>query len=110
MSTPQENENEMESSINVHSGVIAALSVIGGVDSRARIGGSVTSDSIEGLGTVCRISQSGKLVVQLHDTTSTKKLALGGCNQFLEPQFNLDNMPVTENVLDTWANLFCKSH
>lgn len=98
----------MESSLNVHSGVLAALSFIGGIDSRPRIGGTIISNSIESSATVCRISQSGKLVVQLSVSPDLKKLPLGSCKPIPDLLFNLDKMPVTESILDTWANLLCK--
>lgn len=104
----QENENEMESSLNLHSGVLAALSLVGGIDSRPRVGGCVTSDLFESPGTVCRISHHGKLVVQLNDSSAVKKISLSHCKPYPDIQFNLDGIPVTENVLDTWANLLGK--
>lgn len=104
----QENENEIETSVNIHSGVLAALSLVGGIDSRPRIGGLITSDTLETHGTLCRISQHGKLVVQLNDSSIVKKLSLCHCKPFSGVQFNLDGIPVSESVLDTWANLLCK--
>lgn len=98
----------MESSISVHSEVIAALSMIGGIDSRPRIGGLITSDLIEGAGTVCRVSQSGKLVIQLTDSPTVKKLSLGSCKPVSELQINLEKMPTNDSILDTWASLLCK--
>lgn len=98
----------MDSAVKIHSEVIAALSMIGGIDSRLRIGGLVTSDLMEGQGTVCRVSQSGKLVVQLNDSLNQKKLSIGNCKSFPQLQFDLERMPINESSLDTWGNLLGK--
>lgn len=100
----------METSINLHSGVLGALSMVGGVDGRPRIGGFVVSDLNEAKGTVCRISRKGKLVVEFEELSTVKKLSLPHCRPFVPVAFNLDGIPLTDTVLDTWANLLCESH
>nr|CAD7427832.1 unnamed protein product [Timema monikensis] len=100
----QVNECELEQSTAIQSSVNAALSVLGGVDSRVRIGGLVAAEGL-GQGTVCQVSQHCKLVVQLHDTGEVRKLALGAVVPLPTAHFNLDKMLMTENMLDTWATL-----
>nr|CAD7602466.1 unnamed protein product [Timema genevievae] len=100
----QVNECEVDQSMAIQSSVNAALSVLGGVDSRVRIGGLVAAEGL-GQGTVCQVSQHCKLVVQLHDTGEVRKLALGAVVPLPTAHFNLDKMLMTENMLDTWATL-----
>ncbi|XP_063244096.1 E3 ubiquitin-protein ligase HERC2 isoform X2 [Bacillus rossius redtenbacheri] len=100
----QVNECEIEQSMAIQSSVMAALSVVGGIDIRPRIGGLVYIDSF-GEGTVCQITPHGKLVIQMHESGAIKKLTL----PMIKPQpptyFNLDKMLMTENMLNTWATL-----
>ncbi|XP_046386640.1 E3 ubiquitin-protein ligase HERC2 isoform X3 [Ischnura elegans] len=51
--------------LGIQASVIATLSIVGGIDTRPRIGGVVIVDQMDE-GTVCRISRRGKLCVQLH--------------------------------------------
>ena len=46
--------------------VLACLAVIGGVDNRARLGGSVEHEEV-GSGTIARITSKGKIHVQFKD-------------------------------------------
>lgn len=46
--------------------VLACLAVIGGVDNRARLGGSVEHEEM-GSGTIARITSKGKIHVQFKD-------------------------------------------
>jgi hypothetical protein len=57
------------------------------------------------LGTVCQITQHGKLVVQLHETGTIKKLSLSTVVPSQTAQFVLDKTLRSEHVLDTWATL-----
>lgn len=57
------------------SSIMASLALIGGFDSRARLGGTIVTEA--GLrGVVSKIGVHGKLVVQLHDTNDVKKIPL----------------------------------
>lgn len=47
-------------------GLMAVLAVIGGIDSRLRLGGQVVHDEF-GEGTVTRITPKGKITVQFYD-------------------------------------------
>lgn len=57
------------------------------------------------LGTVCHITQHGKLVVQLHETGTVKKLSLSTVVPLQTAQFVLDKTLRSEHMLDTWATL-----
>ncbi|XP_068082847.1 E3 ubiquitin-protein ligase HERC2 [Anabrus simplex] len=100
----QVNDTESEQYLNIQASVMAALTVVGGVDARPRIGGLVKTEEL-GVGTVCQITQHGKLVVQLHDTGTLKKLPLSSVTTCPIAQFNLDKMLMSEQMLDTWATL-----
>jgi hypothetical protein len=54
---------------------------------------------------VCQISQHGKLVVQLHETGTIKKLSLSNVVPSQTAQFILDKTLMSEHLLDTWATL-----
>lgn len=98
----------MDTSLSLHTGVLAALSLVGSVDSRPRLGGVVTTEAFEGPGTVCRLTAGGKLVVQAHYSGFQKKLSVANCHPGPRTPFALERLPVTESSLDTWANLLCE--
>lgn len=50
--------------------LMAVLAVIGGIDSRLRLGGQVLHDEF-GEGTVTRITPKGKITVQFHDVRTS---------------------------------------
>lgn len=56
-------------------------------------------------GTICQISQHGKLVVQLHETGTIKKLSLSSVVPSQTAQFVLDKTLMSEHMLGTWATL-----
>ena len=56
-------------------------------------------------GTVCQISQHGKLVVQIHENGTIKKLSLNAVVPSQSTQFVLDKTLMSEHMLDTWATL-----
>lgn len=57
------------------------------------------------LGTLCRITRRGKLAVQMYDGSGLKILSLHAIKPVLHPQFSLDQMPMTDSLLETWATL-----
>jgi len=93
---------------SLHAGVLAALTVVGGIDNRPRIGGVVLSDSIEGPATVCKFLLPNKVLVQCHESSNVKKISVGHCRTGPKVPFAMERLPVTEAILDTWANLLCK--
>lgn len=71
----QMNENGGENSSVIQQTVMATLSVVGGLDTRPRIGGLV---EVEGqLGTVCKFTQHSKLQVQMLESGSRRKVPFG---------------------------------
>lgn len=71
----QMNENGGENSLVIQQTVMAALSVVGGLDGRPRIGSSVEIDGQ--MGTVCKFTQHSKLSVQML-SGARRKLGFGG--------------------------------
>ncbi|RZF37934.1 hypothetical protein LSTR_LSTR005434, partial [Laodelphax striatellus] len=100
-------ESEVETAVLQANG-IAALLAVGETDSHVRIGGTVTSESM-GEGTVCRISQKNKLVVQFSESENAVKLPLHFVTAVPTPAFCLERMPLSESILDTWATLLSLS-
>lgn len=88
--------------------VTACLNVIGAYDSRPRVGAIAEMDA--GLGTIVRVTQTGKLCVQLHTSGEIKKVSFGNLNLLLDNQFNLDRMPLSENLVKIWATLLINKY
>lgn len=106
---------------------IASLLVMGGLDSRPRLGGYVmASDSRVGgylkscnycvnlediilqifIGTICNIlNKTGTVMVQFHDTNKVEQLTLSPLKPVSSLHFQLDKIPLTNSFLDTWATL-----
>lgn len=70
MSSIQDSEKATEEPVN-QGPVMAVLAVIGGVDSRPRLGGLVQHKEW-GSGTVCRIAPNGKVTVQCEGQQKAK--------------------------------------
>lgn len=83
--------------------VIAALNVIGSWDVRPRVGAVVEVENQEG--TVVRTTQKGKLCVHLHNSGEIKKFLLNSIKLLPNPMFNLERMPLSENLIRMWAYL-----
>lgn len=94
--------NDGNTSDQQHYMVIACLNVIGAWDIRPRIGGIAEIENLQG--TIIRVTPKGKLCVQLHETGENRKVSI---NLKLLPQleFNFDRMPLSENLVKTWASL-----
>lgn len=86
-----------------HCKVIASLNVIGSWDVRPRVGGVVKIDNLEG--TIVRATQKGKLCVHLHDSGEIRKAPLNSIRLMPDPTFNLERMPLNENLTRMWAQL-----
>lgn len=86
-----------------HYMVSAALNTIGAWDSRPRIGAVVEIDGTQG--TVVRVTQKGKLCVQMHSLGEIKKVSLNSLKILPQLNFNLDRMPFSENLVKIWALL-----
>lgn len=98
----QMNENGGENSLSIQQTVMAALIVVGGLDARPRIGGLVDIDGQ--VGTICKLTQHSKLIVQLHDSGCRKKIPFVGI-KILGEKFHLDRMLMAEPLLTIWGNL-----
>uniref|UniRef100_A0A8C0VK07 E3 ubiquitin-protein ligase HERC2 n=1 Tax=Cyanistes caeruleus TaxID=156563 RepID=A0A8C0VK07_CYACU len=85
--------------------LMAVLAVIGGIDSRLRLGGQVVHDEF-GEGTVTRITPKGKITVQFYDMR-TQYTQCSECISKMLPvvAFNVNNLPFTEPMLSIWAQL-----
>ena len=88
------------------SAIISSLSLIGGLDTRPRLGGRVNCD--DGLaGVICGISAHGKVVVQAGPAGQLRRLALAQVSPRLDTeQFQLEKFSVTEDSLHIWTSLF----
>lgn len=86
-----------------HYMVTACLNVIGAWDARPRIGAIAEIDNA--LGTIVRVTQKGKLCVQLHDSGDTKKVSVNNLKLIEQFEFNFDKMPIGENLIKSWASL-----
>ena len=62
--------------IELHGPVLAVLSVIGGLDTRPRLGGLVRHEDL-GVGTIAKIESRGKVVVLFHGRKVAKLCVLG---------------------------------
>lgn len=95
--------NDDSNSDDEHCKVIAALNVIGSWDVRPRTGAVVQVDNLEG--TIVRATQKGKLCVHLHGSGEIRKVALNSIKLMSNPTFNLERMPLSENLIKMWAHL-----
>ncbi|OCT92505.1 hypothetical protein XELAEV_18015562mg [Xenopus laevis] len=84
--------------------LMAVLAVIGGIDSRLRLGGQVVQDEF-GEGTVTKITPKGKITVQFHDVRTSRICPLNQLNPMPVVPFNVNNLPFTDSMLLVWAQL-----
>uniref|UniRef100_A0A8C3FW63 E3 ubiquitin-protein ligase HERC2 n=1 Tax=Chrysemys picta bellii TaxID=8478 RepID=A0A8C3FW63_CHRPI len=85
-------------------GLMAVLAVIGGIDSRLRLGGQVVHDEF-GEGTVTRITPKGRITVQFYDMRTCRVCPLSQLKPLPVVAFNVNNLPFTEPMLSVWAQL-----
>ncbi|KAK5650580.1 hypothetical protein RI129_001609 [Pyrocoelia pectoralis] len=83
--------------------VTASLIVFGACDIRPRTGATVELDT--GCGTIARVTQKGKFCVQIHSSGEIKKISLSNLKIIFDPPFNLDRIPLSENLVKIWAIL-----
>ncbi len=62
--------------MELHGPVLAVLTVIGGLDTRPRLGGLVQHDHL-GVGTIAKIENKGKVTVVFHGRKAAKMCVLG---------------------------------
>ncbi|KAM7290215.1 E3 ubiquitin-protein ligase HERC2 isoform X3 [Ixodes scapularis] len=88
------------------SGSLAALAVLGGVDHRVRLGGTVhLPECPSEKGTVAGISLRGKLLVHCHTRDMLVKRPLEQLAPSGENSFQLQKLPLNDGMLRTWAVL-----
>ncbi|XP_060526978.1 E3 ubiquitin-protein ligase HERC2 [Cylas formicarius] len=91
-----------------HFAVIACMNVVGGWDTRPRIGALAEVDGAPG--TVIGVTPKGKLCVQLHETGEVKKVPVHGPKLAPQPEFSFEKMPMNEAAVKTWAGLLMIRH
>ncbi|XP_071532835.1 E3 ubiquitin-protein ligase HERC2 isoform X2 [Panulirus ornatus] len=84
-------------------GIAASLAIIGGVDSRPRLGGDVVLDDGT-LGTIARIGQH-KVYVQPHEPGSLLRLSLSCVVTSPTKRFAIDRLSVTAACVQVWVSL-----
>ncbi|KAH9523228.1 E3 ubiquitin-protein ligase herc2 [Bulinus truncatus] len=83
--------------------MVAALAVIGGMDSRLRLGSTVRHNE-HSLGTVSKITNKGKLQVQFHSGKSCL-CRLSELTGVPLVDFHVERMPMNEETLSNWSIL-----
>ncbi|GFS15828.1 E3 ubiquitin-protein ligase HERC2, partial [Elysia marginata] len=84
--------------------MMAALALIGGVDSRLRLGSCARHEE-HGRGTVCRITAKGRLLVQFANSGKAVLCRLSELVGIPLIDFHVEKMPLTEGTLANWAVL-----
>ena len=62
--------------MKIHGPVLAVLTVIGGLDTRPRLGGLVQHDDL-GVGTIAKIENKGRVLILFHGRKAAKTCILG---------------------------------
>lgn len=88
--------------------MLAVMNIIGGSDTRSRIGALIEIES--STGTVCKITSKGKLGVQLQENGSIKKVALNSVKVVPDKTFNIDKIPLSENLIKIWSLLLLSNY
>jgi len=101
-------EEEGDSSDNYtgqQASIISCLSLIGGFDSRPRIGGKVCIEDGGRTGVIAGINYHGKITIQ-YDDGSVKRVPISGVNPAADGHFSMDKFSVNEETLHIWTSLF----
>ncbi|KAL3192258.1 hypothetical protein MRX96_059232 [Rhipicephalus microplus] len=89
---------------------LAALAVLGGVDHRVRLGGTVNFiEHPHDKGTVAGISLRGKLLVHCHTRNSLVKHSLDQLAPAEENLFQLQKLPLNDGMLSIWSTLLSRA-
>ncbi|XP_055600343.1 probable E3 ubiquitin-protein ligase HERC2 isoform X2 [Uranotaenia lowii] len=87
------------------SAIVGTLCTIGGCDSRPRLGLNLTLDGVRG--TISRMTKKGKVVMNVHSTTDTKKIPIFKVSEYADVgAFSLSKLSINEMLLNSWAVLF----
>ena len=97
-------EGDGENFTAQQSAIISSLSIIGGFDSRPRLGGKVNTEE-GGSGIICGINVHGKVVVQTTEG-DLRRMPLGGVVSRTDDHFQLEEFSINEDSLHIWSSLF----
>ena len=97
-------EGDGENFTAQQSAIISSLSIIGGFDSRPRLGGLVTTED-GASAVICGINVHGKVMVQTPDG-DMKRLPLAVVTPKLDDHFQLEKFSINEDSLHIWSSLF----
>ena len=97
-------EGNGENFTSQQSAIISSLSMIGGFDSRPRLGGQVNSDD-GSTAIICGINVHGKVMIQQSDG-EVKKISLSVVSSRTDDHFQLDKFSINEDSLHIWTSLF----
>ena len=100
----QLNEGDGENFTAQQSSIISCLSLIGGFDTRPRIGGKVTLDDGRS-GIICGVNYHGKILIQQADGVQ-KKVPISQVSPTFDGHFSLDKFSVNDDSLHIWTSLF----
>ena len=97
-------EGDGENFTAQQSAIISSLSIIGGFDSRPRLGGKVNTEE-GGSGIICGINVHGKVVVQTTEG-DLRRMPLAGVVSRTDDHFQLEKFSINEDSLHIWSSLF----
>lgn len=84
--------------------IVAALSLIGGSDSRPRIGLNITYDGLRG--TITSFTPKGKVIANVHNSSDVKKLSIAVAQECADiGAFSLSRMKLNEMLINSWTVL-----
>lgn len=84
--------------------VMASFTMIGGCDTRPRLGLNLTYDNQQG--TISCLTKNAKIVMHLHQTGTTKKVPIFKINDALDTvPFSLSKLTMNEMLLNSWSVL-----
>lgn len=91
--------NEQEKAL-----IVAALNLIGGCDSRPRIGLNITFEGLRG--TITSFSPKGKVIAAVHNSSDMKKLSIAVAQECGDVgAFSLSRMKLNEMLINSWTIL-----
>lgn len=91
--------------------ILSALAIIGGVDTRSRLGGFVRHVTY-GPSTITHIKTIGKLKIQVHNPSVVKRAMYGQMSNMSGPHFSIKkflNDSTTDRISTVWASLIASA-
>lgn len=84
--------------------IVAALNLIGGCDSRPRIGLNITCDGLRA--TITSFTSKGKVLANVHNSSDVKKLSIAMARECADVGvFSLSRMKLNEMLINSWTVL-----